>query len=159
MEKRLTEKNTFNSIHNEMEKIRERIAFAPDSMNPSIEEMAYIETYEMDKLRYEKLGQLEDIEEELGINLLVLLQALKDGISYTTKSGKKDYYLGWELYLDYDNQCFRNIHEGRQYDPSCDAYDGTGWYEFDDTFDFCDFGKSWEILTKEMYENIRKGKC
>ena len=39
-----------------------------------------------------KLGQLEDIEEELGINLLVLLQALKDGISYTTKSGKKDYY-------------------------------------------------------------------
>ena len=32
---------------------------------------------------YNKLGQLEDIEEELGIDLITLFKALKDGFYYT----------------------------------------------------------------------------
>ena len=39
-------------------------------------------------LIYAKLGQLEDIEDELGIDLITLLKALEQGIWIKTKQGK-----------------------------------------------------------------------
>lgn len=38
-----------------------------------------------------KLGQLEDIEEELGIDLITLFKALKEGIYTIRSNGKKRY--------------------------------------------------------------------
>lgn len=35
-----------------------------------------------------KLGELEDVEEELGINLITLFKALKNGICFKTKNGQ-----------------------------------------------------------------------
>ena len=40
----------------------------------------------------QKLGQLEDIEDELGIDLITLFKALKNGIYVKTKNGISKHY-------------------------------------------------------------------
>ena len=42
---------------------------------------------EISELLLNKLGQLEDIEEELGIDLITLFKALKNGVYHKTKCG------------------------------------------------------------------------
>lgn len=81
--------------------------------------------------RVQKLGQLEDIEKELGIDLLTLFQALKEGI-YTIHS------------------------HGERLDP-CLAYDRVIGYILDFQYEpeveciLSDYGKTW-ALTKEELE-------
>ena len=41
---------------------------------------------------FEKLGQLEDIEEELGVDLVIILKALKNGAWYIHNDGRHKYY-------------------------------------------------------------------
>ena len=48
---------------------------------------------------YNKLGQLEDIEEELGVDLIVLFKALKNGIIYKTDYGYDEGDYHWN-YID-----------------------------------------------------------
>ena len=77
-----------------------------------------------------KLGQLEDIEEELGIDLITLFKALKDGIYV---NGEKEHVL---LFYDMDffNKTSFQLH----------ASNGINYY-------FKDYGKTW-TLTKEELE-------
>lgn len=56
---------------------------------------AYSTSYNLSSV-YDKLGQLEDIEEEVGVDLVTLFKALKDGIYYAYID---DYVLP-ELYYD-----------------------------------------------------------
>ena len=92
---RLTNKKTSDYIHNKLEKIRERMKDDTVSacFNSAYDDMYEIEKHNKDELRYEKLGQLEDIEEELGIDLLTLFKALKNGVYYFTRGMQltKDY--------------------------------------------------------------------
>lgn len=75
-----------------------------------------------------KLGQLEDIEEELGIDLLILLKALKQGHIYSAEFGETDIDL---FFPDHDKWSF-------------DDSKGNVFY-------VKDYGKTW-ALTKEELE-------
>jgi len=74
-----------------------------------------------------KLGQLEDIEEELGIDLITLFKALKKG--FYSKDG--EYHHFSNLFFDSEE-----IYDG---------YNNVDYY-------FKDYGKTW-ALTKEELEN------
>lgn len=80
-----------------------------------------------------KLGQLEDIEYELGIDLITLFKALKNGITYKTPLGNNYAYTTLtsdRLSIEYKWKCLRK---------------GTH------KFYFKDYGKTW-ALTKEELE-------
>ena len=77
-----------------------------------------------------KLGQLEDIEEELGIDLITLFKALKNGI-YTKVW--KNYAFGNELTIDMRQKCF----SFKEYQCSAKAY-------------FKDYGKTWALTKEEL---------
>lgn len=85
----------------------------------------------------DKLGQLEDIEEELGIDLITLFKVLKNGF-YTIFYNKHKY----------DNSCYYTI----------DLEFKCIWVNDYDAYfslDFKDYGKTW-ALTKEELENDKR---
>lgn len=83
----------------------------------------------------QKLGQLEDIEEELGIDLVTLIKAEKDGIWYN--SNGTFYFNYFDVSLAH--RCFRRY---------------VDYFRNYMSFDFKDYGKTW-ALTKEELENER----
>ena len=87
-----------------------------------------------DDLKY-KLGQLEDIEEELGIDLITLFKALRVGIWY---KGHKDIYFVKGVCLDLVGEFFELWVEGHK------ILDGLQIH-------LKDYGKTW-ALTKEEFE-------
>ena len=82
-----------------------------------------------DDLKY-KLGQLEDIEEELEIDLITLFKALKDDV-FINEDGS--------VYKD----CIKSIEHWS---------DGWGFISNDDYIDmlFKDYGISWALTEKEL---------
>lgn len=54
---------------------------------------------------YNKLGELEDLEEELGISLPILFKAFKNGI-IVESDGEKDELDGWRLSISFEQKCF-----------------------------------------------------
>ena len=80
---------------------------------------------------YRKLGKLEDLEEELGIDLITLLKALKDGAYIKGYSSKK-------------NLCYRINYrdEGVLYLCPIDIYD--------DYVYVTDYGKTWSLVEEEL---------
>lgn len=76
----------------------------------------------------EKLGQLEDIEDNLGIDLITLFKAIKDG--FYTKNAR---YTGYGMGISITKKCLWNDE----------------WQ--DDIYYFKDYGKNW-ALTKEELE-------
>lgn len=106
-------------------------AFATDGNGKAINYAAF--PIGDNKVRYEicqKLGRLEDIEEEIGIDLITLFKALKDGIWHITSNGKVIGYLNvkwnWCIGRDYFKTKYGNFY-------------------------FKDYGKTW-ALTKEELE-------
>ena len=88
---------------------------------------------------HNKLSQLEDIEEELGIDLITLFKALKNGVYYFTIGGQltKDYVWLVDNYIsiaarDKLSYSFRTAFEGQ-------------------TLLFQDYGKTW-ALDKQTLE-------
>ena len=79
-----------------------------------------------------KLGQLEDIEDELGINFVTLFKALKEGI-YTKPYEQSHINFGKLGAIDYQKKRFRSQRIGGNY------------------YKFKDYGKTW-ALTKEELE-------
>ena len=79
---------------------------------------------------YNKLGQLEDIEEELGIGLITLFKALENGIYTIRSNGKKRY--------------------------PCLIHNSAVGYVFDFMFDqeaqyiLSDYGKTWALTQEEL---------
>lgn len=95
----------------------------------------------------DKLGQLEDIEEELGIELSVLFKAIKNGVWVWNDKKHTEYFkdkvYGFTNYktkdglTEYKTKTFRLI--------------GVDYYEMKD------YGKTW-ALTKEELENETNNK-
>ena len=88
-----------------------------------------------------KLGQLEDIEEELGIDLITLFKVRQIywRIKYIDTGEYSDIEKSYRVYLDFQN---RDIKVYRDYD------------EFGFNLDLKDYGKTW-ALTREELENDR----
>lgn len=82
---------------------------------------------------YDKLGQLEDIEEELGIDLITLFKALKDG--------------AWTKFNNEISKC--DECEYQMLDIYIYFYWDNGKHL---VFELKDYGKTW-ALTKEELEN------
>lgn len=94
----------------------------------------------------QKLGQLEDIEEELGINLIILFYALKKGIyvrllDYTKPTFKK--IMIEQYHIDIKKK-YIDIRRDRLYG----SFGNTGGH----LYRFKDYGKTW-ALTKGELEN------
>ena len=103
-----------------------------------IEQLGVAENEESFKIIEKDLDQLEEyrkIEEELGIDLITLFKALKDGI-YINEDGS--------VYKD----CIKSIEHWS---------DGWGFISNDDYIDmlFEDYGISWALDTEEFYKNIK----
>lgn len=88
-----------------------------------------------------KLGQLEDIEEELGIELLTLFKALKNGIYYKeTLSGRiYEKYINEFLYISFEDKALIYLTDDFAHSTSMFMY-----YEFDD------YGKTWALTKEEL---------
>ena len=116
------------------------------------------ETYRISNVEKEskaltKLGKLEDIEQELGIDLITLLNVIKNGFYVKDKSGYIDYRASYDnlgdevkyaFIVDYKHKELRWMHNymcGRVHPfvYGCPTYK------------FKDYGKTW-ALTKEELE-------
>lgn len=92
-----------------------------------------------------KLGQLEDIEEQLGIDLVTLFKALSDGFYFIDERGV---FHNTRCYLKPVLDAYRNKIEIQEY------VDNAGGYWFKNTGEYVrlsDYGKTW-ALTKEELE-------
>ena len=81
----------------------------------------------------QKLGQLENIEEELGIDLITLFKAIKNGVWVKTKNGISQHFtISVRKWLQTNTYCL-------YYRPYTHVW-------------FKNYGKTW-ALTKEELEN------
>ena len=78
---------------------------------------------------FDKLGQLEDIEETIEIDLLTVFKAVKNGF-YDIEG---NFYEPYDFSIDLESKCLR--------ETFCD-------YMKSKSFGFCEYGKTW-FLTKE----------
>ena len=95
-------------------------------------------------LAIDKLGKLEDIEEELGIDLITLFKALKNGVYHFASDGVLIHDYGW---LE-DNYFYPEPHDKL----SCSFRSN---YE-DELFYFKDYGKTWSIDKKDFMKKENK---
>ena len=86
--------------------------------------------YEKEKLAFEKLEQIEDIEEELGIDLVTLFKALKDGVYYK-------YKYGYEYRISKCRKCYLTGNRTLVVDYHTYKY-------------LCDYGKTWALTKEEL---------
>lgn len=88
---------------------------------------------------HHKLGQLEDIEDELGIDLITLFKALKNGFygKQPWSDGKIKHYTSKTHDFGFDAKRLLTYSTG---------------YEIDDEYGIKDYGKTW-ALTKGELEN------
>ena len=109
----------FNKLTNEYE-------YRLDNPNTSIvqDEIAGIQ----------KLGQLEDIEEELGIDLSLLNKVFANGFSYKNENEKIIVIKPNDLFLT-----------GLVIQPLCKRLFSGGYY-----FYFKDYGKTWALTKEEL---------
>lgn len=88
---------------------------------------------ELDSLH--KLGQLEDIEEEIGIDLIILFKALKNGIYWKDDNGKFYYFDLKGSVLDFNEKMIVD-------NPIDDVYG--------ETFLLKEYGKTWALTKEEL---------
>ena len=82
-----------------------------------------------------KLGQLEDIEEEIGIDLITLFKALKNGIYWKDDNGKFYYFDLKGSVLDFNEKMIVD-------NPIDDVYG--------ETFLLSEYGKTWALTEDEL---------
>lgn len=106
-------------------------------------ENLYIPEHNITKrMCYNKLGQLEDIEEKLGIDLVIFHKALENGVYYkvTDKSSVNygkiffDRYVLWGWNQNSDGSYFAMMQSQLQ------------------SFDLKDYGKTWALTIEELVE-------
>lgn len=84
---------------------------------------------------YNKLGQLEDIEKELGIDLITLFKALKEGI----------------YCIDFDNQDIRKFKALLCFNSTSKQF---YWYGSNIGYpDLKDYGKTWALTKEELNDD------
>lgn len=92
------------------------------------------QTLAIDGEAIDKLGQLEDIEEELGIDLITLFKALKNGV-----------YVKMDGYIDFHRVGIDENTQLRTF--SFSQIDGV---QFDYFLDFENYGKTWALTKGEL---------
>ena len=116
-----------------------KVAYPNCDKQGNITQVDYIEIKDK-KLAEEKLCQLEDIEEELGIELTILFEALINGIWIKDKAKKcRPCYLSaslWSMQL---------TNAGIRYSTI-----STNKYLY-----FKDYGITWALTKDELYKNIK----
>ena len=90
-----------------------------------------------------KLGQLEDIEEELGIDLVTLFRALKQGYIYVKLEDGI-------IKRDVDMLDFKEGVRCVLFDKSCQVDNNMQCYQMLNYIQ--DYGKSWALTKKELEE-------
>ena len=81
-----------------------------------------------------KLGKLEDIEDELGINLITLFKAMKEGFI----DDKANHYEPFSFSIDLESSCIRE---------ACEEYgEGVVFY-------LSDYGKTWALDKEDFNDN------
>ena len=108
-----------------------KVCYPKCDQKGNLTKVDYIEIKDK-KLAEEKLCQLEDIEEELGIDLTTLFKALKNGIYYI------DEHIQIKIIFSDDNRLYIT-------NNAIMVYATKTWLEFKD------YGKTW-ALTKEELE-------
>lgn len=93
----------------------------------------------------DKLGQLEDIEDELGIDLITLFKALKNGI----------YRKGVNVYGDYDKNFVKINHKQCEFDIKNKVLYEISDINFQHIFPvkLTDYGKTWALTKEELLWN------
>lgn len=100
---------------------------------------------EKEKLAFEKLEKIQDFEEELGIDLIILLEALKEGIwIQEVHDKKKTIHVKVTLYHLLG---FTIPYEKR--------YDKEGNY-FGSVRYFCDYKRTWALTKEDLEERQSK---
>lgn len=108
----------------------------------------------------DRLGQLEDLEEELGVDLIVLFKAFKNGI-WTKGTDYGDCYLdakpkfvdgdelniGIEWYVQYDSE---SGHKNKVEDYSALCIFAMHWEEVVYCTRLKDYGKTWALTKEEL---------
>ena len=89
------------------------------------------------KEAHEKLHQILNIEEELGIDLTILFNALKNGVWYFDEQGQLIYSNVWLT----DNHVSTGVHDKLSYSFK------TPYHE---TLLFEDYGKTWALSEEEL---------
>lgn len=98
---------------------------------------------------YNKLAVLEDLEEKLGINLLTLFKALKDGIIEATDlKYKKEYRTFPSIIWTSPTDNFKETEYEKNYEGFC-LYDE----HYGNYFYFVDYGKTWALTREELEQN------
>lgn len=87
--------------------------------------------YDFLKEENKELLQYKQLEEELGIDLIILFKALKEG--FVTRHAR---YTGHGFYIDFERKC---IHLGSA-------------FMWSDTFYFKDYGKTWALTKEELLQ-------
>ena len=92
---------------------------------------------------WDKLGQLEDIEEEINFDLITLFKALKNGVCYKNRQGqiKKDL-----PHLNYNKPTHRWYLEIGWADRWIADKENGWWYPLE----FKDYGKTWALTEEEL---------
>ena len=129
---RLVPERWYNSAHRTLEKLRKSMKETPSSLNCDFEEYSRLKEEQTWMFIYEKLHDLEDIEEELGIDLIKLIECIRNekGI--------------WK----------RENGDGKLINTRCMLTCEFGYwrvYDKETVYDLKDYGKTW-ALTKEELE-------
>ena len=91
-------------------------------------------------------GEIEDIEEEIGIDLKVILKAQKEGIKVKTKRGVQ-HYKNYELFFNLDNGKIIRVFVG------CYQYRNGDYHEYNDweeIADIIDYGDLWVLESEDF---------
>ena len=89
------------------------------------------------KEAHEKLHQILNIEEEIGIDLTILFNALKNGVYYFDEQGQLIYSNVWLT----DNHVSTGVHDKLSYSFK------TSYHEI---LLFEDYGKTWALTKEEL---------
>ena len=95
--------------------------------------------YDIIKQDLNKLDKYKQLEEELGIDLFILFEALSNGIYYKSFNGDIDYLSKRVLTLSY-SYCFYIWVEGHR------KFDGL-------LIDFKDYGKTWSLRKEDLEDD------
>lgn len=111
-----------------------KVAYPSCDKQGNLTKVDYIEIKDK-KLAEEKLCKFEDIEEKLGIDLIILFKALKNGIYWKDDNGKFYYFDLKGSVLDFNEKMIVD-------NPIDDVYG--------ETFLLKEYGKTWALTEDEL---------
>lgn len=91
-------------------------------------------------------GEIEDIEEEIGIDLKVILRAQKEGIKVKTKRGVQ-HYKNYELFFNFDTGTIVRFFVSCYQDRSGDYNEYNEWEEI---ADIDNYGDLWVLESEDF---------